>query len=510
MTAPAPALELRGVRKRFGAVVAVDGVDFEVARGAVHGLVGENGAGKSTLMKIAYGHTRADAGEIRLGGEAIDRRRHSPRLALDRRVGMVHQHFMLVDRLTVIENVVLGREPRRRGLLDLRRAAAELRALGERYGLAVDPHAPVEDLSVGQQQRVEILKALWRGCDVLILDEPTAVLGPGEVEELFSVLRALVASGGAAVLVTHKLDEVLAVAERVSVMRRGSLVAELAGAELRADRLARAMVGRALAPVVRRAANPAGEVLAVSKLTVAGRGARPAVEDVDLSVRAGEIVGVAGVEGNGQAELVEAIVGLRPTAAGRVLLAGADVTAASVAARLHAGLAHVPEDRNRRGLVADFTVADNAVLGLHRAFAGPFGLRRAEVGAHARALVEDLRVHPPDPEAPARTLSGGNQQKVVVGRELGRTAARLLVCAQPTRGVDIAAIELIHARLLAARDRGLGVLLVSAELSELQALSDRLVVMYRGRLVAELSADALAAADALERIGQLMTGAAPS
>lgn len=502
-----PALELRGIRKVFGAAVANREVDLVVARQTIHAVVGENGAGKSTLMKIAYGQLRADAGTIRIKGELVAR--PSVGQSIRRGVGMVHQHFMLVPPLTVAENVVLGQEPRRGGLLDLARASAEIRALSDKFKLAVEPEALVEELSVGQQQRVEILKVLWRGCDVLILDEPTAVLTPGEVTELFAVLRGLVRDGMTVVLITHKLDEVLAVADRVTVMRRGANVAELGAEGLTAEAIVQAMVGRAVQLEVDRTPATPGEVaLAVRGLHVTGARGVPAVRGVELEVRAGEIVGIAGVEGNGQSELIDAIVGLRQVDAGKIEVAGVDVTGQPVAARYAAGLAHVPEDRHDRALVLDFTIAENLVLGQQRDFTSRLDLLDGRrIADNARRLIADYDVRPPEPEAQVRGMSGGNQQKVVVARELSRRGERALICAQPTRGVDIGAIEAIHRRMVAARDGGLAVLLFSAELSELRALADRLLVIYKGQIVRELSAAELAAAEALDRIGALMTGA---
>ncbi|HWO20262.1 MAG TPA: ABC transporter ATP-binding protein [Kofleriaceae bacterium] len=515
------ALELRGITKHYGDCYANRDVDLRVATQTIHAVVGENGAGKSTLMKVAYGHTRADAGEISIKGQPITR--HSVSQAIARGVGMVHQHFMLVGPLTVAENVILGRELRRGPLLDLARASAEIRALSRKFGLDVDPAARVEDLSVGQQQRVEILKVLWRGCDVLILDEPTAVLTPGEVRDLFAVLRGLVADGMTIVLITHKLDEVMEIADHVTVMRRGAVVAELARAELSPDAIARAMVGRPVSlQLDKRPAQIGAPVLEVSELKVTGARGIPAVRGVSLTVRAGEIVGIAGVEGNGQSELIEAIVGLRPIDAGTISLGGRDLTGAPVYDRYQAGLAHIPEDRHDRALILEDSIADNLILGLQRAFTWQLDLMdRGRIARRAEQLIGEFDVRPPDPAHPVRGMSGGNQQKVVVARELSRgaggagaagagagKATSVLLCAQPTRGVDIGAIEAIHKRMLEARDRGIAVLLVSAELSELRSLSDRLVVMFRGQLVATLEAAELAADHALERVGALMVGAA--
>jgi len=505
-----PALELSGVTKRYGPVVANRDVDLTVSSGSVHAIVGENGAGKSTLMKVAYGQVRADAGRLALRGEDVPLARHSPAGSIARGVGMVHQHFMLVGPLTVAENLVLGREPRRGPLVDLRGASERIAELAGRFGLSVDPSARVEDLSVGEQQRVEILKVLWQGCDVLILDEPTAVLTPAEVRELFGVLRALVAEGRTVVLITHKLDEVADIADRVTVLRRGEVVGELerAGEEpLSTEAIARAMVGRpVLLEVDKAPAEPGEVVLVVEDLVVAGRGGRPAVRGVSFELRSGEVLGIAGVEGNGQTELVEALAGLRP-ARGRVRLAGADVTAAPVAARNDRGLAHVPEDRHARGLVLELSVGENLLLGRQRELSrGPL-LDRAACAEHAARLIGEFDVRPPDPDAAVGGLSGGNQQKVVVARELTRPGNRLLLCAQPTRGVDIGAIEQIHERIVAARDAGVAVLLVSAELSEIRALADRVAVVYRGRIVETLEGAALADQAEVERLGGLMTGA---
>ena len=507
MPGETPALELRNIRKAYGAVVANREVSLAVQRQSIHALVGENGAGKSTLMKIAYGHVRADAGEIWIKGERIAR--HSVPQAIARGVGMVHQHFMLVGTLTVVENVVLGQEPRRGGLLDLPRAAAQIRALSQKFGLDVDPGARVEDLSVGQQQRVEIVKVLWRGCDVVILDEPTAVLTPAEVRDLFVVLRGLVQDGMTVVLITHKLDEVLAIATRVTVMRRGERVAEHEAQGLTCEQIVHEMVGRPVEQHLARQAVRAGDaMLEIRELHVTGARGTPALRGVDLTVRAGEILGVAGVEGNGQTELVEAIVGLRAVDRGTVAIAGTPITGEPVARRYRAGLAHVPEDRHDRALVLDYSIQDNLILGQQRDFVGAFDvLDRGRVRAYAERLIREFDIRPPDPDHVVRGMSGGNQQKLVVARELSRQRPLVLICAQPTRGVDIGAIEAIHRRMLEARDRGLAVLLVSAELSELRELSDRLVVLYKGQLVATLDRAQLATDDALDTIGAMMTGA---
>ncbi len=512
---PVPAVEARGIVKRFGDRVANDGIDLAVGRGEVFAIVGENGAGKSTLMHVLYGLLRPDAGEIRIDGEPVALR--SPRDAIAAGLGMVHQHFTLVGPLTVAENVVLGNEPRARGRFDVRAAEARVALLAQEVGFEVDPGAPVSSLPVGAQQRVEILKALSRGARTLILDEPTAVLTPGEVDDLFRALRRLVDGGRTLLFISHKLREVLSIAERVAVMRAGRLVATHATRDTDARTLSAEMVGREPAPSAiqspRESTSADGSAPAETATAIAlrldhvrvldDRGLF-ALDDLCLSVREGEIVGIAGVEGNGQAELVEVVTGLRPAAAGRVENLGKDRTGASPAAIADAGVAHVPGDRLRRGIVATMTVEENLLLGRHREprFRGPVALRRDAIASHARETMEAFDVRPRDPTLAAGRLSGGNQQKLVLGRELGRRP-RLLVAMHPTRGVDLGAVEQIHARLAAERARGTAVLLVSSELSELLTLSDRIAVLYRGRIAHETAA---AAADE-RRLGAYMTGA---
>ncbi len=511
-TQATPVLELRGIDKRCGTTQANRGIDLVVQPGTIHAVVGENGAGKSTLLKIAYGLMRADAGSIRIRGEDIAIDRHRPADAIARGVGMVHQHFMLVGALTVAENLVLGHEPTRRGLLDLTRAEREIRTLSERFGLDVDPHKRVDELSVGEQQRVEILRVLWLGASVLILDEPTAVLTPGEVRSLFVVLRGLVAEGRTVVIITHKLDEVHTLADSVTVLRKGEVVALLPGNAPPED-IARAMVGR---PVLLEVLEKAGDqrppirdevILEVADLHVQGRG-KEAVRGVSFVVRAGEILGFAGVEGNGQTELVEALAGLITPTSGKVVLGGQDLSRSSVDQRHRLGLGLVPEDRLTRGLVLDLDLIDNLHLGRLDEVRGRFGLDRERMRTRAETAIADHGISPADPDKLAGSLSGGNQQKVVLARELGRPGLRCLICAQPTRGVDIGAIELIYQRLLAARDAGLAIVLVSAELSELRALADRVAVLHRGAIVDVVAGPSLADPNELERVGRLMTGAA--
>ena len=510
----APIVSMRDVTRRFGPVVANDRVSLELRAGEVHALVGENGAGKSTLMKVLYGLHPPHAGTIEVDGSAVHI--DSPAAAMKLGLGMVHQHFLLVDTLTVAENVVLGLE--RRPLIgnfspaDAERAVAEL---SRRY-LRVDPQAHVSELSVGEPQRVEILKVLYRGARVLILDEPTAVLTPQEVDELFGVLRSLRDHGTSIVLITHKLAEVKALADRVTVMRGGRVVGGGLASEMSVEAMAELMVGRVPAPLGARASRAPGvRVLEAIDLRAADARGLPAVVDVSLGVRGGEIVGLAGVEGNGQHELVECLAGLRAATAGRVRIAGIDVTGQGARTHSEAGLAHIPADRLKRGLVAELTSAENLVLGRQREAAhGPW-LGGPALEARARGPLAEYDVRPPDPRARAGRLSGGNQQKLVVARELGRAAAAgfkgearrpacALIAAHPTRGVDLGAIDAIHRRLLAARDAGLGILLVSSELSEILALSDRILVLTAGRIVHETSP----AATDERALGLWMTGRA--
>ncbi len=501
------ALRLEGVSRRFGENIANDKVNLEIRKGTVHALVGENGAGKSTLMKIAYGQIQADEGEIEIKGKRVGPGKHSPMQAIAQGVGMVHQHFMLVQPLTVVENVVLGREPLRGGLLNLEKAAKELRELSKKYGLEVNPDAVVEKLSVGEQQRVEIIKVLWQGCDILILDEPTAVLTPQEVEQLFDVLRGLVAEGVSVVMITHKLDEVVAIADEITVMRRAKVVDKLSGKGASVESIAQAMVGRSvLLQVEKDAATPGDVVLAVKGLDAVSDAGLPALRNVGFEVRAGEILGVAGVEGNGQSELQECIVGLRRPTNGTILMSGNTLRGRSVAQRYESGLAHVPEDRHARAIVLEFSIEENLILGRQREFSGWIAIDRKASAAEAKTRIEQADIRPADPGALAGAMSGGNQQKIVIARELARPDNKLLVCAQPTRGVDIGAIELIHKQIIAARDAGLAVLLFSAELSELQSLSDRLLVMYGGKVALELDAEALATSGVRAKIGAAMTG----
>lgn len=496
MPVSAPTLELRGITKRFGDLVANDAIDFDVRAGEVHALLGENGAGKTTAMRIAYGLTPADAGQVVVDGRVLALR--SPRDSIAAGVGMVTQHFSLVRPMTVAENLALGRSTDLR--LDLAEARRQAVDASDRFGIRIDASARVADLSVGQQQRVEILKALSRDCRILILDEPTAVLVPGEVEALFATLRSLVAEGLAVVFISHKLAEVRAISDRVSVLRRGRLVGSVDG---RTDEreLARMMVGRPDFESERltdAGASPGEPVLRIRGLHAAGHGVS-ALADVSLAVRAGEIVGVAGVSGNGQTELVEILSGMRQPSGGSVLVGEADLAGADPAGMMRAGVGRIPEDRHA-SLVGDLSVAYNLVLERLDDFRRGGRIDERRVRDQATELIKqfDIRARPDDPVA---TLSGGNIQKVLLARVLSRDP-RLLVVSQPTRGLDVGATEYVRAQLLARRAAGAAVLLVSEDLDELLALSDRLVVMYEGRIVGEMAA---AAAD-VERLGMLMAG----
>ena len=522
VTTGALAVRLHQVLKTFDGVVANRDASLDVAAGEIHALVGENGAGKSTLMRVLAGLYAPDGGEVEVHGRRVTG--WSTPEAIAAGVGLVHQHFMLVPTLTVAENVVLGQEPRTGLRLDRARAEAEVTALCERSGLHVDPRRLVSELSVGEAQRVEILKALYRGTRVLILDEPTAVLSPPEVAELWQVLRTLRAAGGTVILITHKLDEVLAISDMITVMRAGRTVARFPAAGTTPREIARAMVGRDVqlaldaqgtargdatstattAPMAASRTEPAAPVrLQVETLTVRSDRGPVAVEALSFAVRAGEILGIAGVEGNGQTELLEALAGLRPVMAGTIRLGAHDITQHTVRERADRGLSHIPEDRQRRGLIMEFPVAENLILGQQHRYARWGRLDHDGIARHAADQIARFDIRPADPARPVQALSGGNQQKVVIAREMGRSF-EVLLAAQPTRGVDVGAIEFIHGQLRAAREAGKGILLVSADLSEVLALADRVAVMYRGRFVTVLPAGDCSA----EQLGPYMTGAA--
>ncbi len=504
------ALEARGITKAFPGVLANDHVDFQLEKGEIHALLGENGAGKTTLMNILYGLYHPDGGEIYVNGKKVEM--DSPSDAIKLGIGMVHQHFMLVPVMTVAENMMLGMESATPGsrwlgplsFLDRRKVESEIRELSERYGLEVDPIAPVRTLPVGIQQRVEILKALYRKANILILDEPTAVLTPQEAEDLFVVMRSLKEQGVSIIFITHKLKEVFAVADKITVMRGGHVVGSVLPEDATEAMLASMMVGREVILTVEKGpAKPAGPVLDVQDLHVKDDRGFTVVDGVSFTVREGEVLGIAGVQGNGQSELVEALTGLRKIESGRVLMGGDDVTNAPPRQVLETGVSHIPEDRQKRGLVLSYSIADNLVLCTY--YKPPFAkgvvMNQEAIEKQAVRLIKEFDVRTPSAYAPADTLSGGNQQKVIVARELSRPY-NLLVAAQPTRGLDVGSIEFIHKRIIEQRDAGHAVLLVSAELDEILSLSDRIAVMYKGKIIDTVPIEGATR----ENIGLLMAG----
>ncbi|QYO65717.1 ABC transporter ATP-binding protein [Leptolyngbya sp. 7M] len=495
-------LEVKNIRKAFGDAIANDEVSLRVEKGTIHAIVGENGAGKSTIMKIVYGFYRPDAGEIFFDGQPVTIR--NPHEAIDLGIGMVHQHFMLVDTMTVAENIILGAETGSAANLDLATAEREVKKLSDELKLDVDPKAMIEDLSVGAQQRVELLKALYRNAELLILDEPTAVLTPQEVNDLFAILRRMREQGKTIIIITHKLDEVLAISDEVTVMRDGRTVGHKVTSDTSAPELAKMIVGRdVLLRVEKPAARPAETILEARELIVEGKHGR-AVDGMSFSVRSGEIVGIAGIEGNGQTELIEALSGLRMVSSGNVLFEGQDITDLSSRRIKELGIAHIPEDRHKRGLLLDSDLAENSILGVHYRppIASSSGLMNGEsIAQRVNEIIEQFDVRPANPELSARSLSGGNQQKLIIGREF-ELNPRLLLVSQPTRGVDIGAIEFIHRKLIELRDSGSGILLVSAELEEVTSLADRLLVIREGKIVGEVDP----ANTSHEEIGLLMTG----
>jgi ABC-type uncharacterized transport system ATPase subunit len=499
--AEAAALELRGITKRFGPVVANDGIDFDLRPGEVHALLGENGAGKSTLMSILYGLYSPDGGEIRVNGDPVEV--DSPSRAIDLGIGMVHQHFMLVPVMTVTENIVLGEEPTRGVMLDVREGARRVKELSDRYGLAVDPDAVIEQVSVGMQQRVEILKTLYRDARILILDEPTAVLTAQEANELFQVLRSLKDDGVSIVFISHKLNEVLEISDRVTVLRRGKRVDTVPTEGATEESLARLMVGRdVLLRVDKETAKPGDPALEVEDLHVRDERGLEAVRGVSLNVREGEVVAIAGVDGNGQLELVQAIAGVRDPESGRIAIGGRDVSHLGVRGTTDAGVAHIPEDRQLCGLVLDFTLAENLALREYREppISNHGLLSIGEMNERARALLKEYDVRGGEPSTLASSLSGGNQQKVAVAREIASNP-KLLIAHQPTRGLDVGAIEFVHRRLLSERAKGHGILLVSLEFEEVRTLADRILVIYEGRIVGEFPPEV-----SEEELGVAMTG----
>lgn len=498
-----PVLELKGITKRFPGVLANDHIDLTLGEGEILALLGENGAGKTTLMNILYGLYSPDEGDIYVRGKKTTV--HDPNDAIAQGIGMVHQHFMLVPVFTVTENVMLGVESIKNGVfLDRNKASERIREISQRFGLKVDPDALVEDLSVGVQQRVEIIKVLYREADILIFDEPTAVLTPQEVEELFKVIRSLIDQGKSLIFITHKLNEVLEIADKILVLRNGKLVGTTTPAESTEASLASMMVGRDVILEVEKPPVKIGEtVLEVEDLFVQSDRKLPAVKGISFQIRAGEILGVAGVQGNGQTELVEALTGLRTVENGRVKMLGKDITNGSPRIIREVGSAHVPEDRQRDGLVLTFPVADNLVLNTYYEppFTKGFSLREEEIEKAATNRVKEYDVRTPSILVPVSNLSGGNQQKVIVAREFSRPI-KLLIASQPTRGLDVGSIEYIHSQIVRKRNDGCAVLLVSPELDEIMSLSDRIAVMFEGKILAMLPAQ-----DATrEGLGLLMAG----
>jgi simple sugar transport system ATP-binding protein len=506
MTTNELALEVRNITKRFPGVLANDRVNFDLRKGEIHALLGENGAGKSTLMNIIYGLYTPNEGEFFIAGdgglEKVDIR--TPLDAIPAGIGMVHQHFMLVPVFTVAENIILGQEITKGPSLDLRTAREKILQLSEEYGLEIDPDAIVEDIPVGVQQRVEIVKALYRNARILVLDEPTAVLTPQEVESLFRIMRQLTERGVSIIFITHKLKEVLAIADRITAMRRGQVVGTTTPAEADEHKLAAMMVGREVILTVEKTpANPADVVMEVKDLSIVDERGVEVVRQVGFEVHAGEILGIAGVQGNGQTELVESMSGLRQRKSGRIILGGKEIPELNPRLNVEAGQAHIPEDRHKHGLVLAYTIADNEVLCTY--YQPPFarGLQRNQkaVLENAVRLIERFDVRTPSPNLPASNLSGGNQQKVIVARELSRPI-KLLIANQPTRGLDVGSIEYIHRQIVDMRDQGVAVLLISAELDEITSLSDRIAVMYHGQIVATVDPDKVTRAE----LGLLMAG----
>ena len=496
-------VEMKEIRKAFAGIVVNDNITLQLRQGEIHALLGENGAGKSTLMSILFGLYQPDDGTISVRGKQV--RITSPRVATDLGIGMVHQHFKLVHNFTVTDNIILGLEPQRWGIVSTDAAVRRIQEISLRYGLNVDPDAKIEDITVGMQQRVEILKMLYRNADVLILDEPTAVLTPQEVAELMKIMKSLTAEGKSIILITHKLKEIKAVADRCTVIRRGQYIGTVTVAGTSAQELAEMMVGRKVSLTVDKAPLvPGAAALTVDKLTVLSNRQLAGLKNFSLTVHAGEILGLAGVDGNGQTELVEAIAGLRPVASGRIELNGVDITFMTVKERIQSGLAHVPADRQKRGLVLDYTLAENMVLELYdcEPFARHGLLRREIIDDYAQTIMTKFDVRAGQGiMTSARTLSGGNQQKAVIGREIGLDP-KVLLAVQPTRGLDVGSIEFIHKQLVARRNAGNAVLLVSLELDEILQVADRIAVISSGELIGIVNA-----ADTNENeIGLMMTG----
>lgn len=495
-------IEMKGIGKSFPGIRANDNINLQVEKGEIHVLLGENGAGKSTLMNILYGLYQPDEGQIFVNEKLV--KITNPNVAISMGIGMVHQHFMLVHNFTVAENIILGKEPKKGLYLDINQAIKDVEALSKKYELKVDPRAIISDISVGMQQRVEILKTLYRGAEILILDEPTAVLTPQEIEELGIILKSLVSQGKSIILITHKLKEVMAMSDRVTIIRRGKVIDTLHTKNTNIDELAEMMVGRKVnLKIDKKEANPSTPVLEVKGLKALDSRKLEAVKGVDFEVHGGEILGIAGVDGNGQHELIQAITGLQKPTAGEVLINGKEITGLSPKDVIASGVSHVPEDRHKRGLVLDYSLAENSILGNHHAskYKKGMGLNYAKIREYCKRLIKEYDVRTPSEMVLAKSLSGGNQQKMIVAREIDRDPS-LCIAAQPTRGLDVGAIEFVHKKLVEIRDSGKAVLLVSLELDEIMALSDRIAVLYDGKIVGVMDAK-----DATEKkLGIMMAG----
>lgn len=477
-------IEMLGIRKEFPGIVANDNITLQLKKGEIHALLGENGAGKSTLMNVLFGLYQPEHGEIRVKGKSV--KITNPNIANDLGIGMVHQHFMLVDPFTVTENIILGSEITKSGKIDIKTAEKKVSEISEKYGLAVDPRAKIQDISVGMQQRVEILKTLYRGAEILIFDEPTAVLTPQEIQELIQIMKTLIKEGKSIILITHKLKEIMEVCDRVTVIRKGVGIGTVNVNETNPNDLASLMVGREVTFKTEKIeASPKQEVLQIKDLRVKDARGLPAINGLDLTIRAGEIVGIAGVDGNGQTELLEAITGLRKSESGSILLNGKEIRNFSPRKVTESGVGHIPQDRHKHGLVLDFPIGENMVLQTY--YQKPYSnggiLNYKEIYKKAKGLISEFDVRTPSEYTPARALSGGNQQKAIIGREVDRNPD-LLIAAQPTRGLDVGAIEFIHKRLIEQRDNGKAVLLLSFELDEVMNVSDRIAVIYEGQIVA--------------------------
>ncbi|CAM3406374.1 ABC transporter ATP-binding protein [Brevibacillus invocatus] len=474
---------MRGITKRFPGIIANDNINLSVKKGEIHALLGENGAGKSTLMNVLFGLYQPEEGEILINENTV--KITSPNVANELGIGMVHQHFMLVEKFTVTENIVLGNEPKNGLQIDIKQAVKAVEQLSKQYGLQVDPNAKIEQISVGMQQRVEILKTLYRGADILIFDEPTAVLTPQEINELIEIMHNLVKEGKTIILITHKLKEIMAVCDAVTIIRRGKVIDSLMVKDTNPDELAAKMVGREVNfRVDKTEAQPKGPILSVENVVAMGNRGVNALNGISLEVRAGEILGIAGVDGNGQSELIEVLTGLRKITSGRVLLNGKEITNHTPRDISESGLSHIPEDRHKRGLILDFTMSENMVLEtyFHPTFNKNGFLDYGAIDKHAARLIEEFDVRTPSIHTPARALSGGNQQKAIIAREVDKNPD-LLIAAQPTRGLDVGAIEFIHRRLVDQRDKGKAVLMLSLELDEIINVADRIAVIYEGKIV---------------------------